>query len=375
MCQKGILLVVTPATLPAEILEMFRAMVNARASDIHLQAGAPPTIRVDGDLQPFSDRPLTPRDVEAIAMALLTPEQRSEVDYHHEMDFAYTMPGFARFRCNLMRQRGSLGLVMRVIAEAIPSFDALGLPRTVLEHLCAQERGLVLVTGPTGSGKSTTLATMLDHINQNSARNIITIEDPIEFLHRHKRGLVVQREVGMDTASFASGLKYALRQDPDVILIGEMRDVETVEAALMAAQTGHLVFSTLHTLDAIRSINRIVDFFAKHEHQQVRLLLSESLLGIFSQRLVRRSGNAGRTVAMEVLISTPYIRELLKDEQKIPEIRQAITLDNPLGMQSFDQHLVRLFTEGSIDLEAAISAATSPHEFKLLLTKVTGKTY
>lgn len=354
---------------------MFRAMVNARASDIHLQAGAPPTVRVDGDLQPFSDRPLTPRDVEAIALGLLTPEQRNEVDYRHEMDFAYTMPGFARFRCNLLRQRGSLGLVMRVISEAIPSFEALGLPRSVLEYLCNQERGLVLVTGPTGSGKSTTLATMLDHINQHSARNIITIEDPIEFLHRHKRGLVVQREVGMDTAGFASGLKYALRQDPDVILIGEMRDVETVEAALNAAQTGHLVFSTLHTLDAIRTINRVVDFFPKHEHPQVRLLLSESLVGVLSQRLVRRASNSGRTVAMEVLVTTPYIRELLKDEQKISDIRQAITLDNPLGMQSFDQHLVRLFTEGVIDLEAAVDAATSPHEFKLLLTKVTGKTY
>jgi twitching motility protein PilT len=258
------------------LLEMLKAMVQARASDIHLQAGAPPTIRVDGKLRPFGNRPLTPKDTEAIAKALLTPEQVEELEYRKEMDFAYTIPGVARFRCNLLRQRGSYGLVMRVVSEVIPSFEALGLPRETLEGLAAKERGLILVTGPTGSGKSTTLAAIIDHINLHYAKNIITIEDPIEFLHRHKKSLVVQREVGLDTDSFYSGLKYAMRQDPDVILIGEMRDKETVEAALMAAQTGHLVLSTLHTLDAWRTINRIIEFFPLHEHQQVRILVSKS---------------------------------------------------------------------------------------------------
>lgn len=287
------------------LLEMLKAMVQARASDIHLQAGAPPVIRVDGKLKPFGNRPLTPKDLEAIAKALLTPEQWEEVEYRKELDFAYTIPGVARFRCNLLRQRGSFGLVMRVVSEVIPSFEALGLPREVMEGLAAKERGLILVTGPTGSGKSTTLAALIDHINLHYAKNIITIEDPIEFLHKHKKSLVVQREVGLDTDSFYSGLKYAMRQDPDVILIGEMRDKETVEAALMAAQTGHLVLSTLHTLDAARTINRIIEFFPLHEHQQVRILLAESLLGILSQRLLPRADGKGRVLALEVLIATP----------------------------------------------------------------------
>jgi len=291
------------------------------------------------------------------------------------MDFAYTIPGVARFRCNLLRQRGSFGLVMRVVSEVIPSFEALGLPREVMESLAAKERGLILVTGPTGSGKSTTLAALIDHINLHYAKNIITIEDPIEFLHKHKKSLVVQREVGLDTDSFYTGLKYALRQDPDVIMVGEMRDRETVEAALMAAQTGHLVLSTLHTLDAWRTINRIIDFFPLHEHRQVRVLLAESLLGILSQRLLPKADGQGRVLALEILIATPYVRELLKDEEKMPQIKEAMMEGSLYGMRTFDQHLVELYTEGLISLEDALSAATSPHEFRLLLTKATGQTY
>lgn len=354
---------------------MLKAMVQARASDIHLQAGAPPTVRIDGKLRPFGQKPLSPKEVEALIRSMLTSEQIEEVEYRRELDFAYTIPGFARFRCNLLHQRGSLGLVMRVISEAIPSFEALGLPREVMVNLSERERGLVLITGPTGSGKSTTLAAMLDYINHQFPKNIITIEDPIEFLHRHKRGLVVQREVGVDTESFLQGIKYAMRQDPDVILIGEMRDRETVEAAIMAAQTGHLVFSTLHTLDSIRTLNRIIDFFPLNEHQQIRILLAESLLGILSQRLLPRADGQGRVLALEVMLATSYIRDLLKDEEKIMQIKDAMMEDNIRGMQTFDQHLVKLYTDGLIDLEGAEAAASSPHEFKLMLTKVTGKSY
>jgi twitching motility protein PilT len=357
------------------ILEMLKAMVQAQASDIHLQVGAPPTMRVYGKLRPFSSKVMSQGDIETFAKALMTPEQQEELEYRKELDFAFTLPGLARFRCNLMHQRGSMGMVIRVVSEAIPGFEALGLPKEVMESLANQERGLVLVTGPTGSGKTTTLAAMVDYINLHSAKNIITIEDPIEYLHKHKKSLVVQREVGVDTDSFLTGLKYAMRQDPDVILIGEMRDRETVEAAIMAAQTGHLVFSSLHTLDAIRTINRIIDFFPPQDHTQIRILLAESLLGILSQRLVPRVDAQGRVLALEVLLATPLIRELIKDEHKTPQIREFMSQDNLRGMQTFEQHLCRLYQEGLITLEDAELTATSPHELKLLLTKATGRAY
>lgn len=362
-------------TTSATVAEMLKAMVQARASDIHLQAGAPPTVRIDGKLKAFGQKVLTPKEVEVIARSLLTPEQHEELAYRKEIDFAYTLPGLARFRCNLFQQRGSMGMVMRVISEAIPSFEALGVPREILEHLAGNERGLILITGPTGSGKSTTLAAIVDHINLTYAKNIITIEDPIEFLHKHKKSLVVQREVGVDTDSFISGIKYAMRQDPDVILIGEMRDRETVEAAIMAAQTGHLVLSTLHTLDSVRTINRIIDFFPLHEHQQVRILLAESLLGILSQRLLPRADGQGRVLALEIMLNTPLIRDLIKDENKTPQIKSAMVEDNIRGMRTFDQHLVELYMKGLIGMEDAEATATSPHELKLLLTKATGRNF
>jgi len=354
-----------------ELHQMLAEMVRRRASDIHLQAGAPPTIRVDGKLYPFDDRVLTPEDTEQIARLLTNPKQWEQFEREKELDFAYTIPQISRFRCNLMRQRGSVGIVMRVVPGKIPSFEELGLPRPILEDLAAKERGLILVTGPTGSGKSTTLASIIDHINQTYAKNIITIEDPIEYLHKNKKSLVIQREVGIDTDSFHTGLVRVLRQDPDVILIGEMRDRETVEA--QAAQTGHLVFSTLHTLDAVRTINRIIDFFPLNEHQQIRILLAESLLAIFSQRLLPRADGQGRVLALEILLATELIRDYIKDEDKTPQIRDAIAEDNLRGMQTFDQHLVRLYHQGLITREDAISAATSPHEFKLLLTKELGE--
>jgi twitching motility protein PilT len=348
---------------------MLKAMVASRASDIHIQVGAPPTVRVDGKIRPFGQKALTPQDTEAFIRMILTHEQVQELEYRRELDFAYAIAGVARFRCNLLKQRGTYGLVMRVVSMAIPGFEALGLPRQVMEGFGCKERGLVLVTGPTGSGKSTSLATLVDHINLNFAKNIVTIEDPIEYLHKHKKSLVVQREVGVDTDSFYTGLKYAMRQDPDVILIGEMRDRETVEAALTAAQTGHLVFSTLHTLDAMRTINRIIDFFPLNEHRQIRILVADSLLGIVSQRLLPKADGQGRVLGLEIMVNTPFIRDLIKDDEKTSQIKDAMLTDNIRGMQTFDQHLVELYKRGLITLDDAETAATSPHELKLLLTK------
>ncbi|MBX3140140.1 MAG: PilT/PilU family type 4a pilus ATPase [Trueperaceae bacterium] len=355
------------------IADVLRNIVAKGASDIHLQAGAPPYMRVDGELYPFEGVPtLTPEQTEQIALAMMSESQREVFRHRHEVDFAFTIPNIARFRCNVLRQRGSVGVVMRVIRDAIPSFESLGLPTGVVTELVSQPRGLVLVTGPTGSGKTTTLAAMIDFINRRFARNIITIEDPIEILHRNQKSLVIQREIGLDTADFVGALKFAMRQDPDVIMVGEMRDKETVEAAISAAQTGHLVFSTLHTLDAIRTVNRIIDFFPPHERDQIRILLAESLLGIFSQRLLARADEGGRVLALELLINTPLIRDYIKDEEKTPLIKEALMQDNLRGMQTFDQHLVELYLAGRITMEDATFTATSPHEFRLMVTQRQG---
>lgn len=355
------------------IADVLRNIVVKGASDIHLQAGAPPFMRIDGELYPFEGVPtLTPEQTEQIALAMMSETQRELFRHRHEVDFAFTIPNVARFRCNVLRQRGSVGVVMRVIRDAIPSFESLGLPGGVVTDLASQPRGLVLVTGPTGSGKTTTLAAMVDFINRRFARNIITIEDPIEILHRNQKSLVIQREIGLDTADFVGALKFAMRQDPDVIMVGEMRDKETVEAAISAAQTGHLVFSTLHTLDTIRTVNRIIDFFPPHERDQIRILLAESLLGILSQRLLGSSDDSGRVLALEVLINTPLIRDYIKDEEKTPLIKEALMQDNLRGMQTFDQHLVELYLAGRITMEDATFTATSPHEFRLMVTQRQG---
>ena len=353
--------------------DLLRHMVAQRASDIHLHAGVPPYMRIDGDLVPYEKAPvLTPQLSEQIALAMMTESQRELFAHRHELDFAFTIPQVARFRCNAFRQRGSVGLVMRVVADTVPSFETLGLPPTVLIDLVSQVRGLVLVTGPTGSGKSTTLAAMVDYANRRFPRNIITIEDPIEILHRNQKSLVIQREVGLDTAAFADALKYAMRQDPDVIMIGEMRDKETVEAAITAAQTGHLVLSTLHTLDAVRTVNRIIDFFPPHERDQIRIMLAESLLGILSQRLLPRADGPGRVLAVEILVNTPLIRDYIKDETKTALIKEALLQDNLRGMQTFDQHLVTLFLDGKISMDDGLAMATSSHEFRLMLTQLQG---
>ncbi len=349
--------------------ELLREMVSRRASDVHLQVGSPPVGRLNGGLMPFGDAVLMPADTSALAQTILSPDQWEDVGYGHEIDLAYSVPGLGRFRCNVFKQRGVVGIVMRTVNESIPSFDTLGLPADVLRSLADAPRGLVLVTGPTGSGKSTTLAALIDHINRTHARHIITIEDPIEYLHRHGKSLVVQREIGPDTRDFRTALKYALRQDPDVIMIGEMRDKDTVEAALSAAQTGHLVLSTLHTQDAIRSVNRIIDFFPPHERDQVRVQLAESLVGIVSQRLLSRADGAGRVLGTEILLNTPLIQDYIKDEDKTPLIKSALMEDNIRGMQTFDQHLVQLYQHGLIHMEEALAAATSPHEVRLMVTR------
>jgi twitching motility protein PilT len=353
--------------------DLLKSMVSRGASDIHMHAGSPPHLRIDGDLAPFEGvPPLTPEQTEQIALAMMTDGQRELFRFRHELDFAFTIPAVARFRCNVFRQRGSVGIVMRVIADAIPSFEALGLPTDVVSELASQPRGLVLVTGPTGSGKSTSLAAMIDFINRRFPKNVVTIEDPIEFLHKNQQSLVVQREIGLDTSDFVDALKYAMRQDPDVIMVGEMRDKATVEAALTAAQTGHLVLSTLHTLDAVRTVNRIIDFFPPYERLQIRILLSESLLGILSQRLLPRADGPGRTLASEVLVNTPLIRDYIRDEEKTGLIKDALMEDTLRGMQTFDQHLVALYLAGTITLEDAVYTATSPHELQLMITQRAG---
>ncbi|WP_026332163.1 type IV pilus twitching motility protein PilT [Deinococcus apachensis] len=349
--------------------ELLHEMVGRRASDVHLQVGSPPMGRVDGHLLPFGTQPLGPADTAALAQALLTPDQWEDFGYRNELDLAHSVPGLGRFRCNVFRQRGAVGIVMRTVMVNIPGFETLGLPAEIMRAFAETSRGLVLVTGPTGSGKSTTLASLIDYINQTSAYNIITVEDPIEFLHRNRKSLVVQREVGSDTRDFRTALKYALRQDPDVIMIGEMRDKETVEAALSAAQTGHLVLSTLHTQDAVRTVNRIIDFFAPHERDQIRVQLAESLVGIISQRLLRRADGLGRVLGTEVLLNTPLVQEYIKDEEKTYLIKDALIEDNIRGMHTFDQHLVQLYRHHLITLDEALDHATSPHEVRLMVTR------
>ena len=353
--------------------DLLGRMVGKGASDVHLQAGAPPHVRIDGNLVPWEgSAKLTPPQTEQIALAMMTEAQREAFRHRHELDFAFNIPDVARFRCNAFRQRGSVGIVMRIIGDAIPGFEALGLPGSVISEFAEQPRGLVLVTGPTGSGKTTTLAAMVDYINRRHPRHVITVEDPIEMLHRNQKSLVVQREVGLDTADFIDALKYAMRQDPDVIMIGEMRDKATVEAAITAAQTGHLVLSTLHTLDTIRTVNRIIDFFVPHERDQIRTMFAESLLGIVSQRLLPRADGPGRVLASEVLVNTPLIRDYIRDPEKTSLIKEALMDDNLRGMQTFDQNLVELYLDGRITLDDAAYMATSPHELRLMITQRSG---
>ncbi|OOV14571.1 PilT/PilU family type 4a pilus ATPase [Deinococcus sp. LM3] len=345
------------------------AIVKEGASDIHLRTGSAPAGRVNGVIRRYGDTRLAPEHVEAFTREMMSPAMWDAFTEKREADFAYGIPNLARFRVNAYYQRGTIGLIMRVIEDkAIPTFAQLGLPIDTFEALAQHERGLVLVTGPTGSGKTTTLASLLNHINATQPVNIVTLEDPIEVLHRDQMALISQRELGMDTMSFANGLRASMRQDPDVILIGEMRDKETVEAALSAAQTGHLVFSTLHTQDAIRTVNRIIDFFAPHERDQIRQGLSESIVGIVSQRLLPKA-TGGRVLGLEILLGTPTVRECIKDPERTEEIKQALQEGGSRGMHTFDQHLASLVASGLMTEEDAMASATSPHELKIMMMR------
>jgi twitching motility protein PilT len=342
-------------------------LVQLGGSDLHLKVKSPPLTRVDGELRPIEGAaPMTPEDTEvAVATMLKDPVKIKELAEEFEVDFSYSISGVARFRVNAFRQRGTLSLVARAIPHSIRSVSELMLPEVVTD-LSDEERGIILLTGTTGSGKSTTLAAMIDHINRTHSKHIVTIEDPIEFLHVDKRSAINQREVGMDTLSFKRALRRVLRQDPDVILIGEMRDEETVHTALSAAETGHLVLSTVHTVDAAETVNRIIDFFPPHMHQQVRAMLAGTLKGVISQRLVR-STDGGRVATCEILRMTGRVRDMIMDPQQTGRLTEVISEGAYYGMQTFDQALFNHVKAGRVDIDQALRAATSPHDFKLLL--------
>ena len=348
------------------INDLLKVAVERKASDLHLKVSAFPVIRVDGQLLPLADtRRLMQEDTIAMAFSIMSARQKEKFKNNFEIDIAYNVPNLGRFRCNIFQQRGTVGLVLRVIPAKILSIKELLLP-PVLEKICQEQRGLVLCTGTTGSGKSTTLAAMIDHINATRNEHVMTVEDPIEFLHRDKKSIVNQREVDVDTKGFSLALRSALRQDPDVILVGEMRDYETIETALTAAETGHLVFSTLHTLDATETINRIIAVFPPHQQKQIRLQLGAVLKAVISLRLMPRADGLGRVPAAEVLIRTNYVRECIENKEKTKYIKDAIQQGtSQYGMQTFDQSLYTLYKSGLITLEEALKRATNPNEFKL----------
>ncbi|HTE46275.1 MAG TPA: PilT/PilU family type 4a pilus ATPase [Gemmatimonadaceae bacterium] len=351
---------------------VLQEMIRRNGSDIHLKVGRPPTIRVDGELEPMQHNPLRPEDLKILAEQLMTPRQVKQFADEKECDFAIGVPGIGRFRVNVYQQRGSLCYAMRAIPYQARTINELNLP-TVCEEIAMKPRGLVLVTGVTGSGKSTALAAMIQHINESRRANVITIEDPIEFLHRDINCHINQREVGTDTATFGQALRRVLRQDPDVILIGEIRDLETLDTALKAADTGHLVFSTLHTTDATQTINRVLSFYPPHQQAEVRFSLASALQAVVSLRLVPRSDRAGRIPATEVLINTAAVRDNIRDMEKtlnIPDLIKEGAVQ--YGMQSFDQSLMQHYSRGLISYESAVFFATSPEEFSLRVQGVAG---
>jgi twitching motility protein PilT len=346
--------------------DLLRLAVEKKASDLHLKVGNNPYIRIDGILVPLGDNArVTPEEMLSMAFSMMTNRQKQKFKETAELDMAYGVAGLGRFRVNVFQQRGNVGMVLRVIPTKIRTIEELNLPK-VVETICEEQRGLVLVTGTTGSGKSTTLASMVDRINTTRSDHVITIEDPIEFLHRDKRSFINQREVEVDTANFSTALRAALRQDPDVILVGEMRDLETIATALLAAETGHLVFSTLHTLDATETIQRIIAVFPPPEQKQIRLQLAGTLKAVVSQRLVRCADEKGRVPAVEVMIATGYIRDCIINPEKTRMIHEAIAAGtSQYGMQTFDQSLYDLYTRNLISFEEALSRASNPDDFKL----------
>ena len=346
--------------------DLLKVAVDQGASDLHLKVGSFPMMRVRGTLTPATQaKKLSHEDVVAMSAAIMSSAAREKFKDSQEIDLAYSVPGLGRFRCNVFQQRGTVGMVLRVIPMQVLTIDELGLPQ-VLKKIASEERGLVLVTGTTGSGKSTTLAAMIDHINHTRSAHVMTVEDPIEFLHRDHQAMVNQREVSVDTRSFAQALRAALRQDPDVILVGEMRDFETIETGLLAAETGHLVFSTLHTLDATETINRIIAVFPPHQQKQIRLQVAAVLKAVISQRLMPRVDGQGRVAAVEVMISTPFIRDCIIDKERTHLIHGAIASGtSQYGMQTFDQSIFGLFEQGLVSYDEALRWASNVDEFKL----------
>ena len=348
-----------------DIKKILKEMISRGASDLHLKVATPPVLRINGTLVQAEYTPPSVQDMVAMAQQILTPSQRETFENTREIDFAFGVPGVARFRANFYVQRGSVAMVFRHVPVEIKTTYELGLP-PVVKTLAMKPRGLILITGTVGSGKSTTLASIVDIINRESARHVITIEDPIEFLHRDRKSIVSQREIGCDTGSYAEALKHVLRQDPDVILIGEIRDAESMKIALTAADTGHLVLSTMHTIDATQTISRIISFFPPHQHQEIRFLLASSLQAVVSQRLVADAEGLNRFVAAEILVATSTIREYIREPEKTVMIRQAIQEGFvQYQMQTFDQSLMQLYKEGKISLEDATHASSNPHEFSL----------
>lgn len=352
--------------MPFDLDGLLRLAIERRASDLHLKVGAPPTLRIDHQLVPVQDQPgLTRADLEATICLVATESQRQQFAQRRELDVSYDVAGLGRFRTNLFQQRGMVGVAFRAIPLTVQTIEELNLP-PIIGKLAMEPRGMVLVTGTAGSGKSTTLAAMISHINSHTTGHIVTIEDPIEFLHRDNRCLINQREVGIDTKSFADALRSALRQDPDVILVGEMRDLDTISTAIVAAETGHLVLSTLHTIDATETINRIIAIFPPYQQKQIRLQLASLLRGVISMRLIPQADGKGRVPAVEVMVVTATIREYITDAdktRKIPEVIAAGTSE--YGMQTFDQSLMSLYQRGLVSYEEALQWSSNPNDFAL----------
>ena len=352
----------------AGIEEMIHMMIERRASDLHLIVGTSPQLRVDGQLMPIEEEgKLLPDNCQQIIYSVLNDEQKKRFESTGELDLSFGIKGIGRIRMNVFRQRGTVGAALRNIPNDPQTFEDLGIPNVVTRTVNLRQ-GLVLITGPTGSGKTTTLAAMIDYINTHRGEHIITIEDPIEFIHRHKTSIIAQREIGSDTMNFAEALKYVLRQDPDVILVGEMRDLETINAALTIAETGHLVFATLHTPDAVQSINRIIDVFPPYQQAQVRSQLSFVLQGVFCQRLLPRKGGRGRVLACEILISTPAVRNLIREE-KAYQVYTSMQSGRTEGMQTMNMSLAGLVVRGLIDQETAMEHSPEPKDLKALLER------
>jgi twitching motility protein PilT len=344
-----------------------RILAEVGGSDLHVKIGSPPRVRLDGTLRRIPGAPdLDAEDTLAMAEGIMRDDIWDRFGSSADVDFAYSVPGVGRFRANAFRQRGSVAMIFRLVRSSTADFAELGLPE-VVGRLALEHRGLVLVTGPTGSGKTTTLAAMIDHINSTRECHVMTIEDPIEVLHHDKLAAINQREIGVDADSFATAMRAAMRQDPDVILVGEMRDEETVAAALSAAETGHLVLSTLHTIDAAETVNRIVDFFPPHQQHQIRMALAGSIKGAICQRLVPRADGNGRVPALEVMVANGRIQQCIVDPELTGEMHEIIADGEYYGMQTFDQALVKLIEQGAIDLRAAVAAASKPHDLKVML--------